>query len=423
MATYSQQVEQWRPLVSKYFAPQDVDNALAIMAAESRGIPTIPSGYNAGGTENSWGLFQININAHGGTPQQWSSPEANVKKAAELYYGAGNWRDWQNTATALGLPTSGSSGGQRNMVTFSGLGSGGSTDPYDYGTGGATSSPYSATPKYGSTSSAPAGYNTSAALAEQAKALEQELANLQRAAQQTDANGDPTYEAMQASKRINTVQDNYRQVLQALASAQAREDAANQPKPMGKWQNPFDGSWWTTDPITGEPVKQISPALPGYVPGRGVPAPSEARESWSLAKDPATGQTFRVNLATGQKEPFFGASQEQMTPYQQADLAWRKANEEIQERRLRDQMAQARLAQQENLSQRLMDSIMTMQTQTAPMAMRPGQVYHAGFEAGGPYERLLNMTGGARDAGTGKVVPVTIDPAALWEQSRRQAGL
>lgn len=108
----SPQVERWRPLVSKYFRPEDVEAALAVMEEESHGDPGLPSQFNAQGTEDSWGLFQVNIDAHGQTPEYWSDPETNVAKAAELRYGAGNWRDWEHTANKLGLPTEGSGGGQ-----------------------------------------------------------------------------------------------------------------------------------------------------------------------------------------------------------------------------------------------------------------------------------------------------------------------
>ena len=37
VSSHAQQIEQYRPLVSKYFAPQDVDQAMMLMWYESRG--------------------------------------------------------------------------------------------------------------------------------------------------------------------------------------------------------------------------------------------------------------------------------------------------------------------------------------------------------------------------------------------------
>lgn len=55
-------------------------------------------------TEWSIGLFQINICAHGGSPEQWYDSMNNAAKAAELYHANGDWSAWAYTARSLGLP-------------------------------------------------------------------------------------------------------------------------------------------------------------------------------------------------------------------------------------------------------------------------------------------------------------------------------
>jgi hypothetical protein len=87
---YSPQVEQWRPLVEKYFPPEHVDKALFVISKESggRSIPQIGGGPGTG-------LFQVE---HGGahpgrlSQQQLLDPETNVRVAAQM---AGkNWNQW-----------------------------------------------------------------------------------------------------------------------------------------------------------------------------------------------------------------------------------------------------------------------------------------------------------------------------------------
>jgi len=87
-------VEQWRPLVTQYFQPADVEWALAIISCESSGSP------NAVGPTNDHGLFQ-----HLGqywtdrsTRAGWAGagiydPEANIAVAAWLLStgGKGHW--------------------------------------------------------------------------------------------------------------------------------------------------------------------------------------------------------------------------------------------------------------------------------------------------------------------------------------------
>jgi len=93
-APVSYTVEQWRPLISVYFNPGDVDWALAIIQCESSGNP------NAVGPTNDHGLFQ-----HLGQYWQdrssragWAganiyNPEANIAVAAWLLRtgGRGHW--------------------------------------------------------------------------------------------------------------------------------------------------------------------------------------------------------------------------------------------------------------------------------------------------------------------------------------------
>lgn len=87
--------DQWRELVSRYFAAADVDKALRVIYCESRGRADV---VRQGGTAS--GLFQH-------LPRYWSSrssaagipgadildPEANVLVAAWLFYRDG-WRHW-----------------------------------------------------------------------------------------------------------------------------------------------------------------------------------------------------------------------------------------------------------------------------------------------------------------------------------------
>lgn len=106
-------------LVRKYFNPQDWVKALEVSYMESgwstsaindtRGKaggdlnqPYVTAGGLHALTEDSVGLFQINIGAHGGTEGYWSNPELNVAKAAELVNRSGGWGDWKISAGRLG---------------------------------------------------------------------------------------------------------------------------------------------------------------------------------------------------------------------------------------------------------------------------------------------------------------------------------
>lgn len=53
-------------------------------------------------TEDSVGIFQINICAHGGTREQWHDPDANAAKGAALFASVG-WTPWRISAGRLGL--------------------------------------------------------------------------------------------------------------------------------------------------------------------------------------------------------------------------------------------------------------------------------------------------------------------------------
>jgi membrane-bound lytic murein transglycosylase MltF len=87
--TKATNVEQWRPLVSKYFGSK-TDEALRIMACESGGNP------NALSHTQDRGLFQIN-QCHrakvGGNLNALFDPETNVRVAYQIYGGV-SWRPW-----------------------------------------------------------------------------------------------------------------------------------------------------------------------------------------------------------------------------------------------------------------------------------------------------------------------------------------
>lgn len=84
-------VEQYRPLVAKYFPSNEVDNALVIMTHESGGNP------NAVSPTNDHGLMQIHAplwtNFFGVTTDQLKDPETNIKLASTIWQ-RGGWRAW-----------------------------------------------------------------------------------------------------------------------------------------------------------------------------------------------------------------------------------------------------------------------------------------------------------------------------------------
>lgn len=91
---------QYMDLIKKYFPQQAWEQAYNVMMGESGGA-NIPSKFNEQGTEESYGPFQINLQAHPQMRSMVHNPEENVKYAAQLYKEQG-WQPWFNTAKKLG---------------------------------------------------------------------------------------------------------------------------------------------------------------------------------------------------------------------------------------------------------------------------------------------------------------------------------
>lgn len=85
-----------------YFPAAAWATAAAVSSLETAGWTAF---HNTKPPDDSHGYFQININAHGGTPAYWMDTNNNVRKAAELWRAAGGSfaRDWVNSARILGL--------------------------------------------------------------------------------------------------------------------------------------------------------------------------------------------------------------------------------------------------------------------------------------------------------------------------------
>ena len=88
-------------LIKKYFPQDQWNNAYAIMMAETSGR-NVPSTFNQQGTEDSHGLFQINLDAHPQMAGKVYDPEANIAYAAQLWRESG-WYPWLNSARKVGL--------------------------------------------------------------------------------------------------------------------------------------------------------------------------------------------------------------------------------------------------------------------------------------------------------------------------------
>ena len=99
---YSANVEKWRPIVEKYFKPEDVDKALYVISGESGGNPLA-----SGDGGSSIGLFQMNMSGGlgtGSTAEQLQDPEYNIKLAAQAVYGGSGWGPWGEGRLYEGKP-------------------------------------------------------------------------------------------------------------------------------------------------------------------------------------------------------------------------------------------------------------------------------------------------------------------------------
>ena len=88
-------VEEWRTLVSAYFAPSDVDKALAVISCESGGDPNAqnPSSGAAGLFQHIPRYWAERASAVGLPGASIFDPVANVSAAAYLVYSVG-WSPW-----------------------------------------------------------------------------------------------------------------------------------------------------------------------------------------------------------------------------------------------------------------------------------------------------------------------------------------
>jgi hypothetical protein len=89
-------VEDWRPLVERYFEPGDVDRALAIIRCESGGNPAAANPHSS-----ARGLFQHLASEWPSRAEKagWEGadildPVANVAVGAWLAYRGGGWAHW-----------------------------------------------------------------------------------------------------------------------------------------------------------------------------------------------------------------------------------------------------------------------------------------------------------------------------------------
>ena len=102
---YSADVERWRPLVAKYFSPEDEDKAMWVISHES------PTG-KPGDGGHARGPFQIQAAGSPADPEGKSRPsrawldvpENNIRYAAEMVYGGSGWSPWGEGASYQGKP-------------------------------------------------------------------------------------------------------------------------------------------------------------------------------------------------------------------------------------------------------------------------------------------------------------------------------
>jgi soluble lytic murein transglycosylase-like protein len=94
-------VEQWRPLVAKYFPADQVDNALAVIMGESSADPTKVGDLDT--AYPSYGLMQVRALPGRPAPEFLLHPENNIKYSAEMFVQQG-WCPW-TAAKNIGLCT------------------------------------------------------------------------------------------------------------------------------------------------------------------------------------------------------------------------------------------------------------------------------------------------------------------------------
>lgn len=93
---FAPHIEQWRPLVAKYFPPDQVDKALWVIQWESSGNPGADNGA-------ATGLFQIESLPGRPDRESLKDPEANIRYAAQNLGAAnGNWKPWGENNTYNG---------------------------------------------------------------------------------------------------------------------------------------------------------------------------------------------------------------------------------------------------------------------------------------------------------------------------------
>lgn len=93
-------VDRWRPLVEKYFAPEDVERALEVIRCESHGNPAAanPVSTARGLFQHLGSLWRERAASAGWAGADIYDPEANVAVAAWLVYHGGGWRHWNASA-------------------------------------------------------------------------------------------------------------------------------------------------------------------------------------------------------------------------------------------------------------------------------------------------------------------------------------